>query len=715
MKGIRTTDPRRRLLPLLAAFLSIAALPPTPSSAERIQPPMAQRRPQVLTWHGHSRVDDYLWLNRREDPAVLDYLKAENAYADSLMAHTAPLQETLYREMAGRIQPDDASVPYRENGYWYYHRYEAGRDYPIYCRKRGSLQAPEEVMLDGNRLASGHPFFAVGDFDVSPDNRLLAFSVDTRSRRQYRICVKDLHTGRLLADVIPVADAAVLWGGDSRTLFYAGIDDTLRRCRIRRHALGTPVSRDQDVFVENDETFEVSVRRSQSRRYILISSESTLSSEWRYVEADTPLRPFSLIQARRPDLLYRVDHLGDRFTVLTNDAAQNFRVMQAEAGSPGREEWREIVPHRPDTLVEDFCLFRGFLVLNERAGGLTRLRVIPRGEREGYCLDFPEPAFVALLGDNPDPDSDHLRFTYESPTTPECTVEINMHTRERTVRKSRPVPGYQPDAYVCERIAAPAFDGTPIPVTLVRRRDTERNGRAPLLLYGYGAYGYSADPEFSANRISLLDRGFIFAIAHVRGGQEMGRRWYEEGKLFRKMNTFTDFVSCAAYLVRHGYTRPDRLFANGGSAGGLLMGAVANLRPDLFRAIVAEVPFVDVVTTMLDTSIPLTTSEFDEWGDPRRPECYEYMLAYSPYDNVRAGEYPAMLVTAGLHDSQVQYFEPAKWVAKLRALKRGDAPLLLRTNLEAGHGGASGRYKWLREEAFLYAFLLDQLPATGGS
>jgi oligopeptidase B len=673
------------------------------------QPPLAERIPKLLTLHGHTRVDDYYWLSQRDNPRVIDYLKAENAYTDAVMKRTGALPETLYREMAARIQPDEATVPYLENGFWYYVRYEPGKEYRIYCRKKGSLRAPEEIMLDGNRLAAGHAYFDIGGFDVSPDNRLLAYSVDTVSRRQYRICIKDLRSGRLLADSIPLADAQMLWGGDNRTLFYAVIDDSLRRCKIRRHALGAPASRDRDVFVEKDETFEVRIERSQSRRYLFIVSDSTRSREYRYLKADEPQQEFQVFQPRTPDLLYSVDHLGDRFTILTNDGARNFRVMQADAGKTGRENWQELIAHRPDTLIEDFVLFRNYLALAERAGGLTQLRIIPWGEKEGYCLAFPEQTYVAELDDNPDPDTDRLRYSYESLTSPASIHEFDMKTRSQRLLKIRQVPGYRPEDYVTERLMAPAYDGTPIPISLVYRRGTEKNGQAPLLLYGYGSYGYSTDPTFSANRLSLLDRGFIYAIAHVRGGQEMGRSWYEEGKLFKKMNTFTDFISCAEYLVRHNYTRPERLCANGGSAGGLLMGAVANLRPDLFRAMVAEVPFVDVVTTMLDTSIPLTTSEFDEWGDPRRPECYEYMLSYSPYDNVRPKEYPALLVTTGLHDSQVQYFEPAKWVARLRALKTDDHPLLLRTNMEAGHGGASGRYQWLRDEAFQYAFLIDQL------
>ncbi len=696
----------------LAAAALLALIPPGRILAgdETLPPPpVAKKIPRELVLHGHTRVDEYYWLNQRENPEVIAYLQAENAYTDAVMKPAAALRETLYREMVGRMKQDDASVPYPENGYWYYTRFEKGKEYPVYCRRQGSMKGPEQVLLDGNRMAAGLRYFHIGQAAVSPDNRTLAYSIDTVSRRQYRIRFRDLRTGKEHADEIPMTSGRMAWAADSRTLFYPVIDpETLRSYKVCRHELGTPVEGDAAVFEERDETFAVNITRSRSRRFLLLSSRSTLSDEVRVLEADRPAGEFRVFQPRQRGLEYSVDHLAGRFIVLCNENAVNFKLMQAAEDRTGREHWTEVVPHRPDVLLEEFELFRDFLVLGERQAGLTRIRILPWGGGEGYIVDFPEPTCMVSPAFTAEAGSDWMRFTYTSLTTPPSTYEFNMKTRERRLLKRQEVlGGYRPELYATERLLAPAYDGTPVPISLVYRKDTVKGPATPLLLYGYGSYGASMDPGFSPLRLSLLDRGFIYAIAHVRGGQELGRSWYDEGKLFKKMNTFTDFISCAEHLVRRGYTSPDRLFAMGGSAGGLLMGVVANLRPDLFRGIVAQVPFVDVVTTMLDASIPLTTSEYDEWGDPNKPECYEYMLLYSPYDNVRAKDYPALLVTTGLHDSQVQYFEPAKWVARLRALKTDDNPLLLRTNMEAGHGGASGRFRRLEEVAFEYAFLLQ--------
>jgi oligopeptidase B len=695
---------------ILAVVLLLGlSLPALPAADEPLpQPPLAKKVPKELVIHGHARMDEYYWLNQREDPEVIEYLRAENAYTDAVMKPAQGLRDTLYREMVGRLKPDDASVPYRENGYWYYTRYEKGKDYPLYCRRKGSLQAAETVLLDGNRMAAGEAYFHIGSIAVSPDNALLAYSVDTVSRRQYRIRFRDLRSGRDLADEVKMTSGSMAWAADGRTVFYPVIDPgTLRAYKVCRHRLGSAAAADATVYEEKDETFDVGIGLSRSRRFLLLASRSTLSDEYRFLDAARPEGEFTVFQPRQRGLEYSIDHLDGRFFVLTNDGAENFKLMTASEERTGRDSWRELVAHRPDVLLEEFELFARYLVLGERRAGLTQIRVLPWGEREGYTIDFPEPAYTVGTAFTAEPGTDWMRFTYTSLTTPPSTWEFDMKTRQRRLLKRQEVlGGYRPELYASERLIVPAYDGTRVPVSLVFRRDTARGADTPLLLYGYGSYGYSTDPAFNSARLSLLDRGFIYAIAHVRGGQELGRSWYDNGKLFKKMNTFTDFISCAEYLVRHGYTSPRRLFASGGSAGGLLMGAVANLRPDLFRGMVAQVPFVDVVTTMLDPSIPLTTSEYDEWGNPNQPEQYEYMLSYSPYDNVRAKPYPAMLVTTGLHDSQVQYFEPAKWVARLRATKTDGNLLLLRTNMEAGHGGASGRFRRLEEVAFEYAFLL---------
>ena len=692
---------------LLIILIIALSLPPLFAADEPLpQPPAAMRIAKELTIHGHTRVDEYYWLNQRENPEVIAYLQAENAYTDAVMKPAAGLRETLYKEMVGRLKQDDASVPYFENGYWYYTRFVKGKDYPVYCRRRKTMNGGEQVLLDGNRMAAGHAYFHIGRIAVSPDNAVLAYSVDTVSRRQYRIRFRDLKSGRDHPDEIRMTDGSMAWAADSRTLVYPVIDpETLRSFKVCRHRLGAPA--DAVVYEEKDETFDVGIRRSRSRKYLLLASNSTLSDEFRFLDAAKPEGELRTFQSRRRGLEYDIDHFNGRFYVLTNDGAVNFKLMEAAEDKTGREYWTELIAHRPDVLLEDFELFRGYLVLSERRAGLTQVRVIPWGEKQGYEIEFPEQAYMAYPAFTSEPDTDLMRFSYTSLTTPSSVYEFDMKTRSRRLLKREEVlGGYNPERYATERLMAPAYDGTLVPISLVYRKDTPRNAATPLYLYGYGSYGASMDPSFRAVRLSLLDRGFIYALAHVRGGQEMGRRWYDDGKLFKKMNTFTDFISCAEYLVRRGYTSPARLFASGGSAGGLLMGAVANLRPDLFRGIVAAVPFVDVVTTMLDPSIPLTTSEYDEWGDPNQPDCYDYMLSYSPYDNVRAKAYPALLVTTGLHDSQVQYFEPAKWVARLRVLKTDANPLLLRTNMEAGHGGASGRFRRLEETAFEYAFLL---------
>ncbi len=698
----------------LVVMLAMTALTTTLGCAGRApEPPRAEKHDHVFEEFGHRRVDPYYWLRERDNPEVIDYLERENAYADAVTAPVASLQEKLFQEIVGRIKQDDDSVPYFLDGYWYYVRYEQGKDYALYCRKRGSLDAPEEVMLDGNAMAEGHDFFAVRGLQVSSGNDLLAFATDTVGRRRYTIRVKDLTTGELLPDRITDTAGNLVWAADNRTLFYTRKDTTtLRPYRVYRHVVGTDPAQDELVYQEDDETFDVYVYRSKSRRYLFIGCDQTLTTEIRYLDAATPGGEFRVFAPRERGHDYTVDHVGDTFYIRTNWKARNFRLMACPEGRTARESWTEVVPHRDDVLLEDFTLFRDFIALEERFDGLMRLRVLPReggepGEVEPYTLTFDEPTYLVGLGYNPDPDSDTLRFVYTSLTTPRTVYDQDMRTRERILMKRDEVLGdFDPHDYVSERLWATARDGVKIPISLVYRKDFRRDGTRPLLLYGYGSYGYSTEPRFSSARLSLLDRGFCYAIAHVRGGQEMGRWWYEDGKLLKKKNTFTDFIDCARYLVEQRYTSPEHLYARGGSAGGLLMGAVANMAPELFHGIVADVPFVDVVTTMLDPSIPLTTVEYDEWGDPRVKKYYEYILSYSPYDNVTAQAYPHLLVTTGLHDSQVQYWEPAKWVAKLRDLKTDDHLLLLKTNMAAGHGGMSGRLRRHHETAYRYAFLL---------
>ncbi|MGH7570179.1 MAG: S9 family peptidase [Gemmatimonadales bacterium] len=696
------------LFPVVAAAAQQGA-PPTSAAPASPPPPIAAVRPTELRMHGHVRTDEYYWLRERENPEVIRYLEAENAYTDAMTAHTKALQERLFEEIKARIKQTDVSVPYRQGGYFYYTRFVEGKNYPIYARKRGSLDAREQVILDGNALGEGKPFFQVMGWQVSSGENLLAFAVDTIGRRIATIRVKNLTTGALLPDVIPNVTGNLAWAEDNRTLFYTKQDSvTLRWHRIYRHVLGTDPARDQLVFDETDETFNAFVFKTKSRRYVMIASSQTLADEYRYIDARQPAGAFRVFLPRRRGHEYGVDHFGDGFYIRTNDGARNFRLMRTPVGRTDRANWQEVIPHREDVFLQGFEIFKDHLVVSERKNGLVQLRVRPWSGAAEHYLDFGEPAYFASIGTNPEFDTRILRFGYSSLTTPSSTYDYDMETRQKTLLKREEVlGGFDPANYVTERTYATARDGIRVPVSLVYRKGVERRFPAPTLLYGYGSYGSSSEPTFSSLRLSLLDRGFVYAIAHIRGGQELGRQWYEDGKLLKKKNSFTDFIDVAAHLVARGYTAPDRLFAQGGSAGGLLIGAVVNLRPDLFKGAIATVPFVDVVTTMLDASIPLTTGEYDEWGNPNDSAYYRYMLSYSPYDNVARKAYPNLLVTAGLHDSQVQYFEPAKWVARLRAMKTDTNRLLLKTNMEAGHGGASGRYQRWREIAFQYAFLLD--------
>ncbi|KAA2240124.1 S9 family peptidase [Chitinophaga agrisoli] len=680
----------------------------TMTEQHNITPPVAEKIPKALTTHGDTRTDNYYWMNDRNDPKVIAYLQAENAYLDTIMKPEEKLRANLYDEMKGRIMEKDATAPYLKNGYYYYNRFETGKEYPIYCRKKGSLEAAEEVILNVNDMARGHAYYHATGLSVSPDNRLLAFGADTVSRRKYVIYVKDLETGRILADAVPETTGDLAWANDNQTFFFTRKHpETLRPERIFRHKLGTDTTKDQQVYWEKDETFDLDIHRSKSGKYIMISSTSTLSSEYRVLDADKPEGAFKVFQPRQKDVLYDVDHLNDRFYIRTNWQAINFRLMECPLDKTARDNWKELVPHRADVLLESFELFSNFLVLQERKEGLTQLHVMNMQNKQDHYLHFDEPAYVANIGTNPEMDTKQLRYTYTSLTTPNSTYDYDMETRKSELKKRQEVlGGYDPANYVTERLFAVAKDGVKVPISLVYKKGFDKNGKSPLLLYGYGSYGISMDPSFSSARLSLLDRGFAYAIAHIRGGEEMGRQWYEDGKMFKKMNTFTDFIACAEFLVAQHYTSPEHLYAQGGSAGGLLMGAVTNLRPDLWHGVIAGVPFVDVVTTMLDESIPLTTGEFDEWGNPKNKDSYDYMKSYSPYDNVTNKAYPNLLVTTGLHDSQVQYWEPAKWVAKMRELKTDHNLLLLKTDMEAGHGGASGRFKALKKTALEYAFML---------
>lgn len=672
-----------------------------------MNPPIAEKKPKELTIHGDTRIDNYYWLREREDPEVIGYLEEENAYRENVMKETEGLQEELFDEIVGRIKQTDESVPYKKNGYYYYTRYEEGKEYPIYCRKMGSLDAEEEIMLNVNEMAEGYAYYAAGGLSISPNNRYLSYGVDTVSRRKYTIHIKDLETGEILEDYIPLTTGSSTWANDNKTLFYTVKDEqTLRSKSIHKHTRGTSASEDMVVYNEEDETFSTYVYKTKSEQYIVIGSGSTLTTEYRVLDADNPGGEWKVIQPRVRGLEYGISHYEDHFYVVTNLDAKNFRLMRTPVNATTKENWTEVIPHREDVMLEGVELFSNYMVVDERKEGLNNLRIINMNDDSEYYMEFWEEVYTAGISANPEFNTDVLRFSYTSLTTPFSTYDFNMKTREKELLKRQEVLGeFDPDNYEAKRIYATAADGKRIPMSLVYRKGVETDGDNPALIYGYGSYGATMDPRFSSVRLSLLDRGFVYAIAHIRGSQIYGRPWYEDGKLFNKINTFTDFNSCSEALIEQGYTNPEKLFAMGGSAGGLLIGAVINLRPDLYRGVIAAVPFVDVVTTMLDESIPLTTSEYDEWGNPNEKDYYEYMLSYSPYDQVKAQDYPNMLVTTGLHDSQVQYWEPAKWVAKLRDMKTDDNLLLLYTNMDTGHGGASGRFERYRETAMEYAFM----------
>lgn len=679
-----------------------------------INPPVAPRIKKDLVTNGHTRVDSYYWLNQPGNPAVLRYLQAENAYTEIMMRDTRSLQDTLFREITGRLRPNDSTVPYFDNGYFYYSRYNRGQEYPLYCRKKGSLEAPEEVMLNVNDLAKGKSFCQVAALNVSPDNRILAYGLDTVSRRKYTIYFKNLETGQNIDIPIPRTIGQVAWANDSHTVFYTLVDDTtLRSYKVCRHVLGTSPDKDVAIYTENDPTFSIGAYKSKSEKYVMIACLSYTANEYLYIDADKPMESYRSVLPREKNHEYSVDHMGKSFYILTNWNAPNFRLMETPVGSKSKSQWKELIPHRKNVLLQNFELFDDYLVLDERRDGLNYLRVINRHNRKEHYINFGEETYTASISVNPGFHTKWLRYEYTSLTTPASVYDYNMETMEKKLLKRDEVlGGFDPSDYEAKRLWAMAPDSTMVPISLVYRKGLRLNGRNPLLLYGYGAYGLSEEPDFRPERLSLLNRGFVYAIAHVRGGEDMGREWYTNGKLLHKKNTFTDYIACAEYLIAQKYTDTANLFAMGASAGGLLMGAVVNLRPGLFKGVIAAVPFVDVLTTMLDETLPLTTGEYEEWGNPKEKLYYNYILSYSPYDNVEAKAYPAMLVLGSLHDSQVQYWEPAKWVAKLRYMKTDHHMLLLKMNLEAGHHGSSGRYQHYKDTALEYAFMFKLLGIT---
>ncbi len=674
-----------------------------------VKPPVAKKKPVELVKHGDVRIDNYYWLKERGNPEVIDYLNKENEYYQSIASNYNKLEDKLFDELKSRIKEEDESVPYYENGYYYQTKYFKGKEYPVYFRRKGSLDAPEEILFDENKMAEGHAFYQLRGIEISPDNKLAAYGEDNIGRRKYTLRIKNLETGELLPDKIENTTGSAVWANDNKTLFYTRKDpETLRAFQIYKHKLGEDPAKDELVYEEKDDTFDTFVTKSKSGKYIYIGSFSTLTSEYRYLPADQPEGDFKVFAKRKRGVEYNLFHRGNEFYILTNkDKATNFKLMKTPESKTEMENWQEFIPHRKDVLLDDVEVFNDFMVLQEKENGLNRLRILT--DKEDYPIDMDEETYTLHISYNPEMDTRKFRYVYTSMTTPASVLEYDIDTKKSTLLKEQEIPGgkFDKNNYESVRLWATVRDGVKVPVSLVYKKGLKLDGKNPLLLYGYGSYGITVDPGFSSSRLSLLDRGFVFAIAHIRGGEYLGRPWYENGKLLKKKNTFYDFIDVSKYLIDQKYTSPEHLYAMGGSAGGLLMGAVINYNPELYKAVVAQVPFVDVVTTMLDESIPLTTGEYDEWGNPNEEKYYYYMKSYSPYDNVEAKEYPNLLVTTGLHDSQVQYWEPAKWVAKLRDLKTDDNILLLHTDMDTGHGGASGRFKSLRDRAREYAFLIQ--------
>ncbi|GGE97524.1 oligopeptidase B [Chishuiella changwenlii] len=672
-----------------------------------MQAPIAKKIEKKLEKHGDVRIDNYYWLNERENPEVIKYLEDENAYTKAILEPTEEFQTKLFEEMKARIKEDDSSVPYKLNGFWYLTEFQKGKEYPIHKRRKDSLDNNDEILFDVNLMAEGHSYYNLGGISISTNNELCSFGVDNVSRRIYTIQIKDLKTGEILPDVIENTTGGSVWSADNKTLFYTRKDDTLRAYQIWKHKLGTDASEDTLVFEEKDDTFSVYVYKSKSREYIIIGSSSTVSDEYRFIPANEPDAEFKIFQERERDLEYSIEHFGKEFYIQTNkDDAFNFKLMKTSIEKTEQNNWIDVIPHREETFIEGFEIFQNYLVVEERTNGLIQLNIKAWDKSADYYLPFNEETYTVGSGTNPDFNTDILRYGYTSLTTPTSVIDFNMNDKTSEVKKEQTVLGdFKKENYTSERIWAEARDGEKVAISLVHHKDTQLNENTPLLLYAYGSYGYTIEPNFSSIRLSLLDRGFVYAIAHIRGGQYLGREWYEDGKMLEKKNTFFDYIDCAKFLIEKNYTSSTHLYGMGGSAGGLLMGAVINYEPNLFNGIVAQVPFVDVVTTMLDESIPFTTGEYDEWGNPNDEEYYHYMKEYSPYDNVEAKAYPNLYISTGLHDSQVQYWEPAKWVAKLRELKTNDNILLLDTNMDTGHGGASGRFESLKEDAKEDAFL----------
>lgn len=707
-----TTSFKTKTLILAIFAISFAFTACNTSENMNITAPVAKVVPHEMTIHEHTRVDNYYWLNQREDSNVIQYLTDENKYTDAVLKHTKGFQTKLYDEILGRIKQDDNSVPYFKNEYWYYTRYEEGQEYPIYCRKFKTLDADEQIMLNVNKLADGFAYYAASGLSVSDDNKILSFGEDTVSRRKYTIRFLDLETGEFLADQLSNTTGRAVWAADNKTVFFSTKDESLRSAKIIKYRLGDE-NKTTEIFHEEDATFSTFIYRTKTNKFLIIGSGSTVSNEYKILEANNPDGEFRMFQERERDLEYSITHFNDKFYIITNKEAKNFRLMETSEKKTGQENWKEVIAHREDVMLLGIEVFNNFMAIEERENGLTNIRIIDNKTKEEHYLNFGEETYTAGISYNPDFATNNLRYHYSSLTTPSSTIDYNMETKVKNLKKQQEVLGdFSPENYEAKRIWATTKDGTKVPISLVYKKDIDPTGNNPLLLYAYGSYGYSMEPYFSSARLSLLDRGFVYAIAHIRGGQEMGRYWYEEGKMLNKMNTFTDFNACAEYLITENYTSSEQLFAMGGSAGGLLMGAIINLQPELYKGVIAAVPFVDVITTMLDESIPLTTSEFDEWGNPKVKEYYDYMLSYSPYDQVENKDYPNLLVTTGLHDSQVQYWEPAKWVAKLRVMKTDDNILILKTNMDFGHGGASGRFERYKEVALEYAFIFDLIGIT---
>lgn len=700
---------------LFMAIIGTGLAACNPENGSNIKPPVAKKVAKEMVTHNHKRVDNYYWLNKREDKEVIDYLKAENSYLESMMKHTEPLQKKLYDEIKGRIKQKDESVPVFENGFYYYDRTVPETEYFLECRKKGSLDAKEEIILDVNELAKDKAYYQIGGMSVSTNNKILAFGEDVVSRRKYKIRFKNLETGKYLKDEIPNTTGGCVWANDNKTVFYTLKNETtLRSEKIMRHTLGTSVSEDVEVFFEKDETFSAYVYKSKSKKYIIIGSSATMTSESRIIDADKPNSKPQIFNKRERGHEYSIDHVPGYFYIRTNKNATNFKLAKTPEDKTDVNNWTDVLPHRMDVFIAGFDVFKTKLVTSERETGIKKVNVYNISNlKDNYTIEFGEDVYVAGIGSNPEFDTETVRVGYTSMTTPYSVFDVNMASKEKKLLKQTEVLGeFNKDEYETKRLYATARDGKKIPISMVYKKGVKADGSNPLLLYGYGSYGHTIDPSFSMSRLSLLNRGFVFAIAHIRGSQVYGRPWYEDGKLLNKKNTFTDFIDCGKHLQAEKWAAKDKLFGMGGSAGGLLIGAVINMEPSIWKGVIAAVPFVDVVTTMLDESIPLTTGEFDEWGNPKIKEYYDYMLSYSPYDNVEAKDYPAMLVTTGLHDSQVQYFEPAKWVAKLREMKTDKNPLLFHINMDYGHGGASGRFQWIKETAEEYAFMMDLVGIT---